>query len=713
MAKKKILVLVCVILLVSALSSTLCISSEDKKSEKNLPPTAQIDADVTSGLVPLAVTFKAEAEDLDGFIDTYNWDFGDGSTSTKEKEFHTYYDPGNYNVTLTITDNKGAEGKDEITIKVNTLIEPNEPPTADASIEPTTAKVNEELNFNGSGEDSDGWISKYEWDFDGNGIFDWQSDNTGLTRFSYNTSGTYIAEFRVTDNDNDMATASVFVEIQPGENTPPIAVISQPTDGAEFETEEEIQFDGSESYDPDEDELTYVWDFGDGEVAYVAKPTHSYSEVGNYTVELTVSDSQETGNEVITVRIFTIVNHAPVAEIVAPVQDEVFEINTPIFFDGTNSTDPDGDFIYYYWDFGDGSVGTGSTTTHIYTVVGTYNVILRVEDGELSDSDNVRILITDQGSLNQPPEAVINEPQNGENFTINEVITFSGVNSSDPDGDALNYTWDFKDDNLGYGETTTHQYEENGTYNVTLTVNDGQYSDTASVVIIIGPSVDVNTPPTAIISEPTMLASFETNQSVHFAGYLSFDPEAALLTYDWDFGDDSEHEYMMNTTHRYPTEGIYFIRLTVNDGSFNDTDSVVITIVEGGDNNSAPTAEIVSPTTGQSFSINEVITFDGSNSSDPDNDTLTYSWNFDDGNTGSGVITTHSYSSPGFYTVTLEVTDGELNDTDLVAIIIRIELRSAENNPESDSNESTQDPTSLQKIPFTREMVYWSIRKGI
>ena len=679
MANKKLIGLVCIILLVMALSSTLCISTstDEKKPEKNVPPTVHIDADVISGLAPLSVNFKAEADDLDGSVEYYDWDFGDGETSSKEKTFHTYHAPGSYKVILIVTDNDGAEANDSIVIEVNEYIEPNERPSAEASVDPDTAYVNEELKFIGTGEDIDGWIAKFEWDFDGDTVYDWYSNTTGQTLYSYATAGQYTAVFRVTDDDNDMATDSVSVKIQPRENTAPVALISQPDNNAQFESGQDIQFDGSVSYDPDEDNLTYAWDFGDSSVAYEAKPTHSYSEDGNYTVQLTVSDGQDTGNDSIILRILTVENHPPVAEIVTPEQDEVFEINTPVFFDGTNSSDPDDNFLYYYWDFGDGSPqGTGSTTTHVYTTVGTYTVVLRVDDGELSDTDSVRILITDQGSLNQPPEAVINEPENGDNFTIDEVITFSGVNSSDPDGDELNYTWDFKDDTYGYGEITTHSYSENGTYNVTLTVFDDQYSDTASVVIIVGPGGLVNTPPSAVISEPTMLESFETNETVICLGNQSSDPENDPLIYDWDFDDGSEHSYTENTQHRYTSEGIYVIRLTVSDGAYNDTDAVIISVVEGGINNSAPTAEIVEPTTGQSFAVNEVITFDGSNSSDPDNDPLTYSWNFGDGSTGSGVTTTHSYTIAGLYTVTLQVSDGSLNDTDRVTILIRVQFRS-------------------------------------
>jgi hypothetical protein len=70
------------------------------------------------------------------------------------------------------------------------------------------------VQFSGAGTDEDGSITKYEWDFDGDGIYEWSSNENGLTTFIYNNAGTHIATLRVTDNDGNIATDSLTVTVK-------------------------------------------------------------------------------------------------------------------------------------------------------------------------------------------------------------------------------------------------------------------------------------------------------------------------------------------------------------------------------------------------------------------------------------------------------------------------------------------------------------------
>jgi len=82
---------------------------------------------------------------------------------------------------------------------------PNSPPVANAGSN-HSAQVGDTVSFLGTGTDADGSIAKYEWDFDGDGIYDWSSGTTGSTTHVYDTAGTYTAVLRVTDNEGATST---------------------------------------------------------------------------------------------------------------------------------------------------------------------------------------------------------------------------------------------------------------------------------------------------------------------------------------------------------------------------------------------------------------------------------------------------------------------------------------------------------------------------
>lgn len=124
------------------------------------------------------------------------------------------------------TENPEGEG-DNITDHV--IFDPwltkpvNRPPTANAG-DDQTINTNEEVQFLGIGEDPDGTIDKYEWDFNGDGTFDWSSSTTGETTHSYPLEGTYHAVLRVTDDDG--ATATNNCKITVNENIKPTVNIT-------------------------------------------------------------------------------------------------------------------------------------------------------------------------------------------------------------------------------------------------------------------------------------------------------------------------------------------------------------------------------------------------------------------------------------------------------------------------------------------------------
>ncbi|MFQ5970382.1 MAG: PKD domain-containing protein [Nitrososphaerales archaeon] len=159
--------------------------------------------------------------------------------------------------------------------------------------------------------------------------------------------------------------------------------------------------------------------------------------------------------------------------------------DSAISFDGTGSSDPDGDALTYSWDFGDGSTGSGATPTHTYSWGDTFTVTLTVSDGKGgSDSDITSAEVTE---VNDVPVADANGPYSG---TEGVAITFDGSGSSDPDNldgttandQDLTYSWDYGDGTSASGVNLvnpSHSYDVASTYTVTLVVNDGFVDSTS------------------------------------------------------------------------------------------------------------------------------------------------------------------------------------------------------------------------------------------
>lgn len=133
-------------------------------------------------------------------------------------------------------------------------------------------------------------------------------------------------------------------------------------------------FDASASSDPDGTIADFTWDFGDGQTATGANPTHTYSTPGTYQVRLNVTDNLGAGSVVTNAVAASAPNQAPVAALTSTCAG--FNCS----FDGSTSSDPDGSVSSWVWDFGDGQTGTGKTTTHTYTSAGSYTVKLTVTD---------------------------------------------------------------------------------------------------------------------------------------------------------------------------------------------------------------------------------------------------------------------------------------------------------------------------------------------
>jgi PKD repeat protein len=160
----------------------------------------------------------------------------------------------------------------------------------------------------------------------------------------------------------------------------------------------------------------------------------------------------------------------------------------------------------------------------------------------------------------------------------------------------------------------------------------------------VGAGGPVNQPPTASFTFDC------ADLACSFDGSSSSDGDGSIVSYDWDFGDGATATGA-TANHTYSGDGTYTVTLTVtDDDSATGSDSQDVT-VSGGSQNTPPTAAFTFTCTDLGCS------FDGSGSFDSDGSIVSYDWTFGDGNTGSGITTSHTYAAGGTYTVTLTVTD--------------------------------------------------------
>jgi PKD repeat protein len=176
----------------------------------NQPSTAIISGP-THGLVGETLRFSGNgSSDPDGSIISYAWDFGDGSQGDGPSVSHAYDLPGDYRVTLTVTDDGGLRNRAALSIHIARPAPMNQPPTAVIS-GPTSGLVGETLNLDGSGSnDLDGSVVGYDWNF-GDG-------NTGsgvIVTHVYTQAGSYQVTLTVTDDGGLTASAIYDIQIEP------------------------------------------------------------------------------------------------------------------------------------------------------------------------------------------------------------------------------------------------------------------------------------------------------------------------------------------------------------------------------------------------------------------------------------------------------------------------------------------------------------------
>ena len=472
----------------------------------------------------------------DSFLLTdYFWDFGDGNNSTSQNPNYIYQAEGEYDVSLTVTNEKGCDSSFTKKVRVTEI------PIADFTYD-TICGLGAATTFT---DTSSGFPSVWLWDFgDGTPI-----DSAQHPNHVYSAAGSYLVSLTVSGGkgcfDQQFKVVKVYDDLiarMEVSDTLCIATGLNFIDSTIINTTAKI--------------ANWDWDFGDGDSSAVQHPQHTYDTLGIYDVVLTVTSDDgcvSAANKTI------IVSGLPVAEFVT---ETLCENQLSTFID--SSTSAYSKIVKWDWDFGDASAGDSvKNPKHQYHSDGAYYVRLVVEDK-----------IGCKDTMVYP---VIVWAQPSASFTSNVACYHDTFKLKDrsvsTNGNLIGWEWDFHDGDSSTQQNATHVFNQlKDSFEVSLVVTT-QYgcTDTISKSLFSHPLVDIKFSPDTLIGCAALQVSFNDSSSI---------PSGTIINWRWSF-DDGEQSYKQHPSHVFTDSGTFYpsVIITSSQGcKFYDTLGVPITV---------------------------------------------------------------------------------------------------------------------------------------
>ncbi len=241
-------------------------------------------------------------------------------------------------------------------------------PKANFTATPVSGNAPLLVSFNASAStDPNGDPLTYSWDF-GDG-----TTGTGkVVSHTYTTFGTLTAKLTVKDPNGNDDSKSILITVNDPNRAPLARFSVNKTVGiAPFSA----SFNASASSDPDNNPLTYGWDFGDGTTGTGKLVSHIYTLTGQYRVKLTVKDATKQGTAD---TLIVVTDGKPAAAFTSSATQG--NIGLRVAFDASGSVNPADDVLTYAWNFGDGGTGSGKTIGYTFSTAGDFTVKLTVSN---------------------------------------------------------------------------------------------------------------------------------------------------------------------------------------------------------------------------------------------------------------------------------------------------------------------------------------------
>ena len=648
----------------------------------NQPPIiSNINGTQTSFKPFLIAKFTETSSDPDGYISKWDWNFGDGqifstTDSTLKNPSHTFFNPGTYRVSLTVTDDGLPDGtnKKTATSFIEFTVEPppaNQPPVALFTVDTNNVFAPVVINFTDASTDTDGRIVSWLWEFEaGRSIFYNAQTYQKTVAYTFNKSGTYPVKLTVIDDGNLSSTYILDIVIK---NTAPIAILSASPNPVLSQSL--VSFFGNNSYDLDGNIMKYSWDFGDGSIISqgTAFESHAYSKPGTYRASLTVTDN--IGDSATANLLVTVTNRNPIARITY----SSLNVKAPgsLTFNGDTSSDPDGIIASYNWTVSNGLSAATPIATFNFIREGIYIVTLLVtDDSGGTNSTSVTVVVTPPDNI--LPIAILDVDKNF--GLINDTFTFNASKSYDTDGSIVLYQLDFGDGTstrFTSSAPISHIYKSVGVFTAKLSITDNRNGVSVETLSSVQKITISNQPPIASFSFSPITAF--TFDPITFTD-TSTDPDNSIVRWSWDYGDGTTFT-TTDPLQKSPSKSFdkgnkdYTVSLTVYDNlGLSSTVSNSVRI-----ENRKPFAVIstnVTPTNNTIVGIAPFTVIFDSNSYDLDGTVVNYEW-YLNGISATPITTksfTYTFTNARFipFTVTLRVQDDDGTWSDLSSIGVKV-----------------------------------------
>ncbi|MBL0341053.1 MAG: PKD domain-containing protein [Bacteroidetes bacterium] len=447
----------------------------------------------TSGCIPFLVQFSNNSTGAT----TYNWDFGDGNTSTGNNPANTYTVAGTYSVTLTAS----APGCTRSTTLSN-LITANQA-LANFSFTPSSGCLPLTVTFTDLSTNAVSW----SWDFgDGN------TSSLQNPVHIYSSAPTASIALAIVDI-NGCTKTRYKTNIVP---TIPDITASDSMGCKPLN----VNFSTTLAA------ISYLWNFGDGSTSTLQNPSHLYTQAGLYTV--TLSCVMASGCTATNVQPDFINVGSPVSAFMSPTVAVCAPTLVSFINQSTSATS-------YLWDFGDGTYSTQQDPSHIYNIPGTYTVTLISTSGAGCSDTLIKV-------------DYISVPGTFSDFSLtsqtNCLQTFAQF--IDQSINATSWFWNFGDGFTSTLQNPSHVYADTGSYTVTLITTDSVGCSS----FYPGPN------PVVVYPNPVASASVSSNSGcAPFTTSFTSNSNGAV-NYMWHFGN-GDSSSSVNPVYTYTVPGTY------------------------------------------------------------------------------------------------------------------------------------------------------------